>query len=167
MIYSEEILNVCQGLSEIDRVSTMLICFHEEKDGNLNGEILNCYIDEPVWFSSVGDLILKLDEICNWIGTPQPSTNPRFLNRKMAEEYAYRTQGKNRLPVKAKIQLQDSKTLSFRAVQAKESLIVKIEHRQNASLQGIVAGRLTSRNYVAFRSALELMRMIKEIAVRT
>lgn len=35
MIYSEEILNVCQGLTETDRVSTMLICFHEEKDGNL------------------------------------------------------------------------------------------------------------------------------------
>lgn len=85
----------------------------------------------------------------------------------MSEEYAYRTKGKNKIPVKAKIQLQDSKTLSFRAVQAKESLIVKIEHRQNASIQGIVTGRLTSKNYVAFRSALELMRMIREIAVRT
>ncbi|HCD45953.1 MAG TPA: hypothetical protein DEQ64_19955 [Lachnoclostridium sp.] len=167
MIKSEEMQNVCHSMTVTDRVSTMLICFHGKKEGNLYGEILNCYIDGPVWFSSVGDLILKLDEICDWVGTPQPSMDPRFLNKKMSEEYAYRTKGKNKIPVKAKIQLQDSKTLSFRAVQAKESLIVKIEHRQNASIQGIVTGRLTSKNYVAFRSALELMRMIREIAVRT
>jgi len=30
MIYSDEIRNVCQGLTETDRISTMLICFHEE-----------------------------------------------------------------------------------------------------------------------------------------
>ena len=59
MIYSDEIQNVCQGLTETDRISTMLICFHEEKDENLYGEILNCYINEPVWFFGVGDLILK------------------------------------------------------------------------------------------------------------
>ncbi|WP_312429012.1 hypothetical protein [Lacrimispora sp.] len=167
MIYSEEIQNVCQGLTETDRISTMLICFHEEKDENLYGEILNCYIDEPVLFSSVGDLILKMDEICNWIGTPQPSTNPRFLNRKMADEYANRTQGKNRLPAKAKIQLQDSKTLGTRAHLAKETLIVKIEYRQNASMQGRVIGRLTKKKYVSFRSALELMRMLEEMTAKT
>lgn len=167
MIYSDEIQNVCQGLTETDRISTMLICFHEEKDGNLYGEILNCYIDEPVWFSGVGDLILKLDEICNWIGTPQPTTNPRFLNRIMAEEYIYRTQGRNRLPVKAKIQLQDSKTLGSRAHLAKETLIVKIEFRQNASMQGRVIGRLTKKKYVNFRSALELMRMLEEMTAKT
>ncbi|EXG85170.1 MULTISPECIES: hypothetical protein [Lacrimispora] len=167
MIKSEEMQNICRSMTVTDRVSTMLICFHGKKEGNLYGEILNCYIDGPVWFSDIGDLMLKLDEICDWVGTPQPTTNPRFLNKKMSEEYAHRTKGKNKIPVKAKIQLQDSLTLSTRAVHAKETLIVKIEHRQNASLQGIVAGRLTSRNYVAFRSALELMRMIKEIAVRT
>lgn len=69
------------GLTETDRVSTMLICFHEEKDGNLSGEILNCYIDDPVWFSSAGDLILKLDELCNWIGLP-PNHPLNFLKRR-------------------------------------------------------------------------------------
>ena len=167
MIKNEEMQNVCRSMTATDRVSTMLICFHGKKDGNLYGEVLNCYIDGPVRFSDIGDLILKLDEICNWVGTPQQTTDPRFLNKKMSEEYAHRTKGKNKLPVKAKIQLQDSKTLSIWAIRSKETLIVKIEHRQNASMQGIVAGKLTSNHYVAFRSALELMRMIKEVAVRT
>ncbi len=165
MIEIEEIQNVCQSITETDRISTMLICFHEEKDGNLCGEILNCYIDGPVRFFGVGDLILKLDEICDWVGTPQPSTNPRFLNKKMSEKYAKRTKEKNILPVKAKIQLQDSKTLGSRAHLAKETLIVKIEFRQNASIQGRVIGKLTKKKYVNFRSALELMRMLEEIVI--
>jgi hypothetical protein len=167
MIEMEEIQNVCQSITETDRISTMLICFHEEKDGNLYGEILNCYIDEPVGFFGVGDLILKLDEICDWVGTPQPTTNPRFLNKKMLEGYAFRTKEKNILPVKAKIQLQDSKKLSSRAHLAKETLLVKIEYRQNASIQGRVIGKLTKKKYVNFRSALELMRMLEEIVVKT
>jgi len=165
MIEIEEIQNVCQSITETDRISTMLICFHEEKDGNLCGEILNCYIDGAVRFFGVGDLILKLDEICDWVGTPQPTTNPRFLNKKMSEKYANRTREKNILPVKAKIQLQDSKTLGSRAHLAKETLIVKIEFRQNASIQGRVIGKLTKKKYVNFRSALELMRMLEEIVI--
>ena len=34
-------------------------------------------------------------------------------------------------------------------------------------MQGRVMGKLTSKEYVGFRSALELMRMIKEITVKT
>ncbi len=167
MIKNEEMQNVCRDMIITDRVSTMLICFHGKEEGNLYGEILNSYIDKPICFFGVGDLILKMDEICDWIGTPHPSTEPRFLNKKMSEEYTYRTRGKNKVPIKAKVQLQDSQTLSSRAIRAKETLIVKIEHRQNASMQGIVLGRLTGKQYVGFRSALELMRMIKEIVIRT
>ncbi|WP_312442821.1 hypothetical protein [Lacrimispora sp.] len=167
MIKSEEVQNVCQNIIDADRVSTMLICFNGRNGENLYGEILNCYIDGPVSFSNVGELILKLDEICDWVGTPQPSADPRFLNKKMSEEYAYRTKRKNNIPVKAKVQLQDSMALSSRAITAKETLIVKIEHRQNASIQGRVIGKLTKKQYVNFRSALELMRMLNEVVIRT
>ncbi len=167
MIKNEEMHSVCLGMTKTDRVSTMLVCFHGKKEGDLYGEILNSYIDRPVWFSNVGELILKLDEICDWIGTPQPSMEPRFLTKKMSEEYAYRNKSSNRMPVKAKIQLQDSKELSSRAIMAQETLIIKIEHRQNASMQGRAIGKLTTKEYVKFRSALELMRMIKEVTVRT
>jgi len=148
-----------------DRISTMLICFHGKEGEDFYGEILNCYIEKPVCFFGIGDLILKLDEMCDWIGTPQPAMEPRFLNKKMSEKYAKRTKEKNILPVKAKIQLQDSKTLGSRAHLAKETLIVKIEFRQNASIQGRVIGKLTKKKYVNFRSALELMRMLEEIVI--
>ncbi|RFZ79604.1 hypothetical protein DS742_07465 [Lacrimispora amygdalina] len=167
MIKVEETRNLCHSITATDRVSTMLICFYGKKGEDLYGEILNCYIDRPVCFSSLGDLVLKLDEICDWIGSPQPSMEPRFLNKRMAEQYAYRTKGKNKVPVKAKIQLQDMKALSTRAIRAKSTLTIKIEYRLNASIQGRVMGKLTNKNYVGFRSALELIRMLKEIVIRT
>ncbi|HCD45325.1 MAG TPA: hypothetical protein DEQ64_16660 [Lachnoclostridium sp.] len=85
----------------------------------------------------------------------------------MSDEYAYRTKRKDNVPVQAKVQLQDSMALSSRAITAKETLIVKIEHRQNASIQGRVIGKLTKKQYVNFRSALELMRMLNEVVIRT
>ncbi|MFT4006366.1 MAG: hypothetical protein QM683_12325 [Lacrimispora sp.] len=166
MIRINDIQKSCENMITTDRVSTMLICFHGKKGADLYGEILNCYIDRPVWFFSLGDLIIKLDEICDWIGTPHPSTEPRFLNRKMADQYKERTKGSNKVPVKATIQLQDSTALSSRAIRARETLIVKIEYRLNSSMQGRVMGKLTNKEYVSFRSALELLRMLREIVVR-
>lgn len=60
MIYSEEILNVCQGLSETDRVSTMLICFHDNQIG-AGGTDMN---------SSQNVIEMKGIEKSFYIGTP-------------------------------------------------------------------------------------------------
>ncbi len=90
-------------------------------------------------------MILKLDEICDWIGSPQPTTEPRFLNKKMAEQYALRTRRNNRIPEKASIQLQNSMVLYSQASRAKNTLLIKIEFRQNATMQGRVIGKLTSK----------------------
>ncbi|HBE84788.1 MAG TPA: tungsten formylmethanofuran dehydrogenase, partial [Lachnoclostridium sp.] len=56
--------------------------------------------------------------------------------------------------------------LYSQASRAKNTLLIKIEFRQNASMQGRVIGKITSQKYICFRSALELMRMIKEIAMK-
>lgn len=166
MTRREEAERNSRNMEKMDRISTMLVCFRGKNGLDLYGEILNCYIDRPVCFYSIGDLILKLDEICNWIGTPQPTTNPRFLNKKMSIQYMCRTMDENKIPVKAKLKLQANKSLSAHAVRARETLMIVIEYRQNASLQGRVIGKVTSNKYVNFRSALELMRMIREIVIQ-
>ncbi|MGL6221605.1 MAG: hypothetical protein ACRC36_26510 [Lacrimispora sphenoides] len=167
MVKNEEIQDICSAMTVTDRISTMLICFQGKEGEDFYGEILNCYIEKPVCFFGIGDMILKLDEICDWIGSPQPTTEPRFLNKKMAEQYALRNRRNNIIPEKASIQLQNSMVLYSQASRAKNTLLIKIEFRQNATMQGRVIGKLTSKKYISFRSALELMRMIKEIAIKT
>ncbi len=167
MVKIEEIQDICSAMTVTDRISTMLICFHGKEGEDFYGEILNCYIEKPVCFFGIGDLILKLDEMCDLIGTPQSTTEPRFLNKKMANQYELRTRRKIKIPEKASIQLQNSMVLYSQASRAKNTLLIKIEFRQNASMQGRVIGKITSQKYICFRSALELMRMIKEIAMKT
>ncbi|MEY8355369.1 hypothetical protein AALB39_18705 [Lachnospiraceae bacterium 54-53] len=165
MVKMEDIQICCEKMIATDRVSTMLICIHGKRGEEPCGEILNCYMEGPVAFYNVGDLVLKLDEICDWIGTPHPSTEPRFLNHEMEKQYRSRMEGKSNVPVKAKIRLLDSSLLISRAVKARQTLLVKIEFRQYSSFQGRVQGKLTRGEFVGFRSALELMRMVRELAM--
>lgn len=165
MMKFEDIQAGCKKMVTTARISTMLVCIHGKKGEDLFGEILNCYMEKPVPFSSLGDLILKMDEMCNWIGTPHPTTEPRFINKQMEKQYNKRMEGKNNIPMRAKIQLMESSLLITKAVKARETLMVKIEYRQFSSLQGRVLGKMTAGKYIGFRSALELMRMIREISI--
>lgn len=164
MINMDQLYRSCSFMMAAERISTMLVCVHGNDKGNVYGEILSCYMEDPVGFSNVGELILRIDEICNWIGTPHPSTEPRFLNPGMKEQFHNRMVGKSNVPVKAKMQFQDSSRLISRAVKAKTTLLVTIEYRLYSSLQGRVQGKLTKGKSVPFRSAMELMRMIQEIS---
>ncbi|MDR1769625.1 MAG: hypothetical protein LBS02_03155 [Hungatella sp.] len=159
----DHIQRSCNEMAAYDRTSIMLICIHGQKERELYGEILNCYIDNPVPFSSTADMILKLDEICNLIGSPQLVTEPRFLNKKMKEHYFARMKEQNKLPVKAKIRLRDSTSIGLWAHNAKEILLICIEYRYYSSFQGRIWGERTLGKHISFRSVLELMRMINEI----
>lgn len=161
----KEVQVSCRKMVTTERVSTMLICFHGSTNGDLYGEIFNCYIDAPVPFINTGDMILKIDEICNRIGTPHPSTEPRFLNQEMGEHYWERMEGKSGMQEKAKTQLLDSSRMAMRAVKARETLLIKVEYRQYSCLQGRIQGKRTNGRPVSFRSSLELMRMMREIAI--
>ena len=134
LVQDEEAIKRIEELIVSDRASTMLVCIQGTREGEPWGEIYNCYLREPVLFNGAGDMVLKLDEMCNWVGAPHPTTDYRFLNREMERQY-------------------------------REVLVVYIKYRQNSSLQGSVRGRITKGEVVSFRSALELMRMVRMIQV--
>ena len=140
------------------RTSTMAVFLQGKDESGLYGSIVNGYLREAVAFHGVGDLILKLDQICDWLGTPQRVAEPRMLNEKLQKQYLrqaedYPTVSRDHAPAGMDM---DS---YFENLRAKEVVAVHIEYRQNASLQGRVRGRLTEEKFVAFRSALELMQM--------
>lgn len=157
-----ELYKRCGKMIMTERVSTMLICIHGVRKGEMYGEIFNCYMEKSILFKGFCDLILKLDEMCDWIGTPHPSTEPRFLNQKEKARYHERTETNNHVPRIAKIRLLDTSIMLSKAVKARDSLLIQIEYRQHSSMQGTITGRMTDKKPVRFRSALELMRMLNE-----
>lgn len=68
LVQDEEAIKRIEELIVSDRASTMLVCIQGTREGEPCGEIYNCYLREPVLFNGAGDMVLKLDEMCNWGG---------------------------------------------------------------------------------------------------
>lgn len=144
--------------------SIMLICVQGKGRDGVYGHICSYYLEDPVPFDGTGDMVLKMDGICDWLGAPQRTTEPRFLNKEMKKRYesaaADHPQGlKDRM-------LDRGSLMPFpEAQKAKEVLIAIVKYRQNSTLQGSIRGRLTKSMDVNFRSALELMRMMQMMEI--
>ena len=128
-------------LENTDRVGIFLICI-KNKQGELSGDIVNFYLKEPVAFTGILDLGLKIDTLCAKFQRPMATTEPRFLTAYMKRAY-------------------EKRELAL-GISACETLIIEIHQRQFSSMQGRIKGKCSGGNGVSFRSALELMRMLRE-----
>lgn len=154
--YKAELINT-------DRSSVMMVCINGIRENVLYGKIVSCHIKGPIEFKGIDQLILAIDEVCERVGQPKQSTNPRFLKKISAEHYIELASG-NR-----KGDLFDGRGLMepyFHQVSnAKEIMIIQVLFRQNSSMQGRILCSYSNKKYVSFRSALELMRMLSEIEI--
>ena len=157
IIQDEEAMKRIEELVVSDRSSTMLVCVQGTEEGELCGEIYSCYLKDPIWFRGVGDLVLKLDEMCNWVGMPHATTDPRFLN--LETERRYREASSHHPQADRSNLTYTMDQIPFKqALKAREVLIIYVKYRQ-----GSIRGKITKGKVVNFRSALELMRMISMI----
>lgn len=69
----EEAMENAHGTEKVSfhRTGTMLVFLQGEDACGLYGSIVNGFLKEPVRFHGLGDLILRLDEICDWINCPR------------------------------------------------------------------------------------------------
>ena len=163
-IQDEEAIRRIEEMVVSDRASTMMVCIHGAKEGEPYGEIYSCYLKEPVQFNGAGDMALKLYEICDWVGAPQSTTDPRCLNTEMEKQY--REASSHHPQVSRDNLVYSIDQIPFQhAIQARHVLVVYVKYRQNSSIQGSVRGKVTKGEIVNFRSALELMRMIRMIRI--
>lgn len=107
-------------------------------------------------------MVLKIDQICNWLNTPRATTDPRFFSREMEKLYRESYSDPPEQNVKADGEVGGGIDYE-RVANAKELLVIWVKYRQNASLQGRVRGKLTKGIAVHFRSALELIRMMSMV----
>ena len=130
-------------LANTDRMGIFLICI-KNKQGELSGDIVNFYLKEPVAFTGILDLGLKIDTLCAKFQRPMATTEPRFLTAHMKRAYEKRELDKEHIPMKYCTKIQNM--ASFMAL----------------GMQGRIKGKCSGGNGVSVRSALELMRMLRE-----
>lgn len=150
--------------SAFNRVGTMLVFLQGQDQRGLHGSIVNGFLKESVAFHGIDDLILSLDEICDWINCPRRVSEPRFLNRQMKKSFEEGPVQKPEINNENRLLGMDLESY-IQTFRAKDVLMITIEYRQNASLQGSVCGKITGEQRVSFRSALELMRLFSQISL--
>lgn len=142
-----------------NRACMMLVCINGHKDNLPYGRIVNYQLSRPVSFIGLDQLILRLDEVCERVGAPKATTDPRFLQNERERQYR-ELRGKPREnPDRIKI----AKAVFPYVAAAKKVILVHVMFRQNASMQGRIQCSYAGERYVSFRSALELLRMLDEI----
>lgn len=119
-----------------DKAHHMLVYIYGINGSEPYGEIVNFYLKETETFQNIGEMVLKLDNICSYFETAAAKDEPHLISIRTAQS---------------------------RSAKAKALLAVDIECRRYASLQGKVRGNLTKWRYLVFRSGLELMRIFYEI----
>ena len=140
-----------------DWACMMLACINGHENNEPYGVIANYHLSHPVSFRGIHGLILALDEVCEMVGTPMATTEPRFLLNEREQQYRA-LKGKQKILTK-----EDVAAKMFPCVTAAKAVIlVHVLFRQNSSMQGRLQCSYTGARYIAFRSALELMRMLDE-----
>lgn len=112
----------------------------------------------------VGQLIIRMEEICELDGGMPAEEEPRFLNSQMQQKYK-REQERKKLNRAASEPLSFWDDKELQGGKTRALLVADIRSRDHYSMQGMVRGPMTNGKYVNFRSALELMRMIALIDI--
>lgn len=140
------------GFVEIPFLPRYLLCLDEGLAGTLYGRIYCGYKPEGVKFKDIDQLVLILDEIMDYIGCPQSSTDKRSYGRDKDLISFDRTEKREALKSMQKFDIDSHKG-------QKATFILQVKFRQNASWQGTIRW-VEKKETAHFRSALEFIKII-------
>lgn len=129
------------------------ICVERFLNGNLQGFIWHCYIQQPIYFLSDMQMISSIEKEMNRLGYPQLTTEERnFLQLTYDNE--------NREEKEVQRYMEESDVMKQKGQKA--TFIVEIKYRENSTWQGSVNWVEGDREE-HFRSALELLRLMDNV----
>lgn len=138
---------------------TMMICVDSCEDGLVNGRLYSHCFPETRTFHCLDQMLLILEDVLDENMLVQAWNEPRSLTKK-AKRRKSGAISRGDAPVQHCV----GKPSEFRALRPLKgktaSFYLRVYSRQNASMQGILVQVGRENHAMAFRSALELVRMI-------
>lgn len=132
--------------------NVITVCVDGRSNTDFYGRIWNQYSNVSFRFSTMMDLIFRMEELYDYWDFPQRSTNCRSFNDEYFEEKKLK-----------KHKVREEKRTNVHNIQEKRgksgTFIVQVQYRQNSTWQGQVIWAEENRRE-HFRSALELMKLI-------
>jgi hypothetical protein len=127
----------------------VVLCVNSSNQGDLSGEFYHSYSETAVPFVGIGQMILRMEQLYDYLRFPYPGTN----NRSFGKE--------KRL---ARLMKERKKIMKDEALLSKHgdigTFIVRVQHRQNSSWQGRVTWMEKDKT-IQFRSVWEMIKLIE------
>ena len=127
----------------------VVLCIHNYRDSEPEGEFYHSYSEEPVPFRSIGQMTLRMEKLYDWLHFPYPGTNSRSFGT---------VKPLSRMTHERK-KIMDDETLLTKHGDI-GTFIVRVQHRQNSSWQGRITWMEEDRT-IQFRSVWEMIKLIE------
>ncbi len=127
----------------------IVLCIHAANSGKMRGEFYHSYSPNPVPFSGIGQMTLRMEMLYNWLQFPHPGTKMRSFTE--TETPPVRVTERKRI-------MSDNELLSKHGDIG--TFVVRVQHRQNSSWQGRITW-LEEDKTVQFRSVWEMIKLIE------
>ena len=127
----------------------VVLCVNGSNEGDLSGVFYHSYSTEAVPFSGIGQMVLRMEKLYDYLRFPYPGTNSRTFG----EEKKL-----TRLTEERKKIMSDDALLSKHGDIG--TFIVRVQHRQNSSWQGRITWMEEDKT-IQFRSVWEMIKLIE------
>jgi hypothetical protein len=127
----------------------VVLCVNGNDGGDLRGEFYHSYSESPVPFNGMGQMILRMEKLYDYLRFPYPGT----VSRSFGKEKKLK-----RLTQERKKIMKDEALLSKHGDIG--TFIVRVQHRQNSSWQGRVTWMEKDKT-IQFRSVWEMIKLIE------
>lgn len=127
----------------------VILCINGNNEGDLFGKFYHSYSEQAVPFTGVGQMVLRMEMLYDYLRFPYPGTNTRTFG----EEKKL-----TRLTEERKKKMSDDALLSKHGDIG--TFIVRVQHRQNSSWQGRITWMEQDKT-IQFRSVWEMIKLIE------
>lgn len=134
--------------------SVVRLCFDTLGHGEWKGRLHTRYHEAPIRFENASELLERMDQFYDWLDFPQASTKVRSFRELKAQTVTSNQRDHVIVTRQEDMDKQHGDKATF---------VVRVQYRQNATWQGQVTWTEENKT-VAFRSALELLKLIDSTA---
>lgn len=127
----------------------VVLCINGSNEGDLSGVFYHSYSTESVPFSGIGQMVLRMEKLYDYLRFPYPGTNSRTFGEE--KKLTRMTEERKKI-------MSDDALLSKHGDIG--TFIVRVQHRQNSSWQGRITWMEEDKT-VQFRSVWEMIKLIE------
>ena len=127
----------------------VVLCINGSNEGDLSGVFYHSDSTESVPFSGIGQMVLRMEKLYDYLRFPYPGTNSRTFGEE--KKLTRMTEERKKI-------MSDDALLSKHGDIG--TFIVRVQHRQNSSWQGRITWMEEDKT-VQFRSVWEMVKLIE------